>query len=190
MPSLGLAACLCTARRAIPTSFQQPDRWILVDKGSASGKEISQRGVTWSQTLKAQSSRRPANLPATLTWRLMATLKRMPEKFKRLSARLKRLSENKGSSRAGTGPSQGAKRIHAFLSYGAATEKDGGQAERSRTGARRRSQADLCASGLDSRFIVNPARGPRESHRRAGAWDCWPTCPFFAPIFRSNFFCS
>jgi len=92
MPSLGLAACLCTARRAIPTSFQQPDRWILVDKGSASGKEISQRGVTWSQTLKAQSSRRPANLPATLTWRLTARLKRMPEKFKRLSARLKRLS--------------------------------------------------------------------------------------------------
>jgi hypothetical protein len=56
MPSLGLAACLCTARRAIPTSFQQPDRWTLVDKGSASGKEIFQRGITWSQTLKAQGT--------------------------------------------------------------------------------------------------------------------------------------
>jgi uncharacterized protein YjbJ (UPF0337 family) len=56
VPSLGLAACVCIARRAIPTSFQQPDRWTLIDKGSASGKEISQRGVTWSQTLKAQGT--------------------------------------------------------------------------------------------------------------------------------------
>src|ERR1035437_8530870 len=44
---------------------------------------------------KAQSSRRPARLPRTPTWKLMAELKRMPEKFKRLSARLKRLSEHK-----------------------------------------------------------------------------------------------
>jgi hypothetical protein len=31
-------------------------------------------------------------------------------------------------------------------------------------------------------------RGRRESHRRAGARDRWPTCPFLAPIVPFNFF--
>ena len=30
-PILGLAARLCTARRAIKTSYQQSDHWILID---------------------------------------------------------------------------------------------------------------------------------------------------------------
>jgi ElaB/YqjD/DUF883 family membrane-anchored ribosome-binding protein len=38
------------------------------------------------------------SLPKTLTWKLAAELKRTTEKFKKLSARLKRLSENKRAS--------------------------------------------------------------------------------------------
>src|ERR1035437_5768159 len=47
---------------------------------------------------KAQSSRRRVSLPETTTWKLTVELKRMTEKFKKLSARLKRLSENKRTS--------------------------------------------------------------------------------------------
>ena len=39
---------------------------------------------------KAQSSRCPASFPRTPTWKLMAEQKRMPEKFKWLSARIER----------------------------------------------------------------------------------------------------
>ena len=55
----------------------------------------------------------------------------------------------------------------------------------------RLSKADLCASGLDSHLIGNPARGRRESHRRAEPRDRWLPCFFLrrfsASTFRSNF---
>ena len=71
-----------------------------------------------------------------------------------------------------------------------------GKAERNRAGARRlygRRVALRDGQGCVSRagfslHLVNSARGPRESHRRAGARDRWPTCPFFTPIFPFNFF--
>jgi hypothetical protein len=42
---LNLAARLRTTRRAIATSFQQPDRWILVDRRLNIGKETSQTRI-------------------------------------------------------------------------------------------------------------------------------------------------
>ena len=45
--------------------------------------------------VKGAIRQKAGELTKTPTWRLMAELKRMPEKFKTLSARLKRLLENK-----------------------------------------------------------------------------------------------
>src|ERR1019366_4323934 len=44
-PSLDLAARLRTTRRAIATSFQQPDCWILVDRRVNIGNETSQTRI-------------------------------------------------------------------------------------------------------------------------------------------------
>src|ERR1035437_462576 len=54
-PSLGLVTLLCTALRAITTSYQQSDSPILVDTRLCIGQgNFPSEVLTWSQTVKMQ----------------------------------------------------------------------------------------------------------------------------------------
>jgi uncharacterized protein YjbJ (UPF0337 family) len=56
-PSLGLVTLLCTALRAITTSYQQSDSPIVVDTRLCIGQgNFPNEGLTWSQTGKAQGN--------------------------------------------------------------------------------------------------------------------------------------